>query len=265
MLQLGMLICGTLALFAFVQGTFALIFARLLTLPASVESDDDALPKAAILVPLRGADPKLREALIGLRKQAYPAFEIHVVVDSPDDPAWQIAQDVAASSPASNIHVRCIEHRRATCGLQCSALVEAMEHVSDDCTIIVGIDGDVLTHPTWLRELVTPFRDPRIGVTHGNRWFVPEKKNWGGLVRYLWNAAAVPPMHFFGIPWGGTFAIRASALRDSGLLDNWSKAIVHDAPAKNAIRKLSLNVQFVPSLMMTVRDNCDLAFAHDFI
>jgi len=265
MLHPGIMICGTLALFAVVQAIFALAFVRLFAARQPVELNDDAFPKAAVLVPLRGADPKLRETLVGLLRQDYPAFEIHVVVDNPDDPAWQIASEVARQYQATNMRLGWIEHRRESCGLQCSALVEAMEHVSDDCQIIVGIDGDVLTHSTWLRELVAPFRDARIGVTHGNRWFMPEKKNWGGLVRYLWNAAALPPMHFFGIPWGGTVAIRASALRDSGLLDNWSRAIVHDAPAKKAIRKLHLKVHFVPSLMMTIRENCDLAFAHDFI
>jgi cellulose synthase/poly-beta-1,6-N-acetylglucosamine synthase-like glycosyltransferase len=265
MLEIGIVICCAFAFVSLVQIGFFVEFVRLFTRDSLPRLADDKLPKTAILVPLRGADPKLRETLIRLLRQDYPRFEIHVVVDNPNDPAYSIANQVLAEQGPTNMYVRWIENRRTTCGLQCSALYEAMEHVDDDVEIIVGIDGDVLTHPTWLRELVEPFNDESVGVTHGNRWFTPSEITWGGLVRYLWNAAAVPPMHMFGIPWGGTIAIRASALRDSGLLENWSRAMVHDAPTKNAVKKLGLKVKFVPTLMMAIREKCSLSFAHDFI
>ena len=134
-----------------------------------------------ILVPLRGADPKLRETLLRLLRQDYPRFEIHVIVDNPNDPAYSIANQVLAEHGPTNMHVRWIEDRRTTCGLQCSALYEAMEHVDDDVEIIVGIDGDVLTHPTWMRELVEPFGDESVGVTHGNRWFTPSEDHLGRI------------------------------------------------------------------------------------
>ena len=80
----------------------------------------------------------------------------------------------------------------------------------------------------------------------------------GQLVRYLWNAAAVVQMCCYGIPWGGTLALKMSALRNSGLLDRWGKAFCEDTMIYRALRDEGLRVAFVPSLMMTNRETCDM-------
>ena len=125
--------------------------------------------------------------------------------------------------------------------------MQAAKNLDDACEAVVIIDGDVVVHSTWLQELVAPLLNPQIGAAYGNRWFLPPTANWGSLVRYLWNVAAVVPMQVFGIPWGGSFAIRKSALYESGLFDRWSQSIVHDAPAKALLKNIGLRVQFVPT------------------
>ena len=124
----------------------------------------------------------------------------------------------------------------------------------------------MIAHPTWLQELVTPIvRDDKVAITHGNRWFMPPTVAPGPMVRYLWNAAAIVPMYYLGIPWAGSFAIRHRVLRDSGLLDKWPIAVVPDAPSKKLVDDLGMKVKFVPSLIMANRESCSLWFAHDFL
>jgi cellulose synthase/poly-beta-1,6-N-acetylglucosamine synthase-like glycosyltransferase len=62
--------------------------------------------------------------------------------------------------------------------------------------VLAVIDADAVPHRWWLRDLVAPLSDPRVGVATGNRWYMPEHANWGSLVRYLWNVGAVVQVWF---------------------------------------------------------------------
>lgn len=222
-------------------------------------------PKTAVLLPLRGADPYLAETIRRLLRQDYPDFELHIIVDNASDPALAVVESVINESTAGNVHTTVIRHKRSTCSPQCSALIEGGESLSAAVEIVAILDGDVQTHPSWLRELVEPLLDPTVGAAHGNRWFLPREAGWGSIVRYLWIAASVMPMYWFGIPWAGTFAMRRRFLKESGLLASWSRTIVPDAPTMNRLKEAGLKIRFVPSLMMINREKCGLPFAHDFI
>jgi hypothetical protein len=50
------------------------------------------MPLAAVILPLRGADPSLIPSLRGLLRQRYPTYSVHIVVDDEADPAWSIVQ-----------------------------------------------------------------------------------------------------------------------------------------------------------------------------
>ena len=249
---------------AVVQAIGVILFVRLFFRRPPKRIADEDLPYASILLPLRGADPKLAEVLSRLLKQDYPRYDIHIVIDRREDPAWDVVVTVLRQMHAENVHVSAIERRPETCSPQCRALTQAVEGLDDQCRVVVIVDGDVMTHRTWLRELVEPVLDEQVGIAHGNRWFIPPDAKWGSLVRYLWNAGAVVPMYFFGIPWGGSLAIRRSVLHDSGLVELWSRSAVQDAPAVSALKKLGLCVKFVPSLMMVNRESCGLSFCYDF-
>jgi len=265
MTLLASIICATLAATAIWQTVFGLLFARLLYQCRPTVVQDTGLPFASILLPLRGADPQLAEGLRRLLLQDYPRYDLQIVVDRHEDPAWQLVQDVVHATGATNVHVSIVKERSQRCSPQCSALIQAVRNLDQQCEVVVIIDGDVLTHPTWLRELVHPLLDPTTGISHGNRWFVPSINNWGSLVRVLWNAGAVVPMHYLHIPWAGSLAIKKSVLLESGLFDLWPTTIVPDAPSKGLLTRMGLRICFVPSLMMVNRERCDLAFSHDFM
>ena len=228
--------------------------------------EPEQLPKAAILLPLRGADPRLADTLRGLMSQDYPEYELHIILDHPDDPSSKFVQAAVSETSFKNVYVRSIENRRKTCSPQCSALYEAAVQLDDSHEIVCIIDGDVIAHSTWLHELVSPIvADSQVAIAHGNRWFMPPNAALGPMVRYLWNAAAIVPMYFLGIPWAGSYAIRHSVLKESGLLEKWQVAVVPDAPSKKLVDDMGLKVKFVPSLIMANRETCSLWFAHDFL
>ncbi|MCY2973194.1 MAG: glycosyltransferase family 2 protein [Planctomycetota bacterium] len=226
---------------------------------------DRELPQAAVLLSLRGADPHLASGLRQLREQNYPRYEIRIVVDSDADPAWEVVNEIVCEPGRVPIRTGTLRDPLETCSLKCSSLVQLVEELPDAIEVVVLADADLVFDANWLRELVAPLANPRVGATYGNRWFWPDKARWGSLVRYLWNVAAVVPMYVLKIPWGGTFAIRTSALKNSGLIEKWKTSVVDDAPVRSALEEISLRLEFVPGRMMVNREDCGLPFSLDFI
>ncbi len=246
------------------QAVFAGRFAALLRGSRPV-GGEEALPRAAILLSLRGADPQLAQGLRCLLRQDYPDYELHVVVDRRDDPTWQIVQDAAADAGRVPTHVAELREPLPTCSRKCSALVQMVSELDESREVVVLTDADVLAHPLWLRQSAAPLSESGVGAAFGNRWFMPSHGHWGSLVRYLWNVAAVVPMWLCNIPWGGTLAIRAKLLHECGLAEKWARAVVEDVPVRLALAEHGLRVRFVPSLMMVNREDCTFRFSFDFV
>ena len=57
----------------------------------------DYTPFATVFVPCRGLDDGLKDNLLSLFGQDYPAFEIIFVSDSADDPAFAVIEDARQS------------------------------------------------------------------------------------------------------------------------------------------------------------------------
>jgi glycosyltransferase involved in cell wall biosynthesis len=250
---------------------------------------DAACPKAVVIVCLRGLDPFLERCLHALLEQDYPRYDVRIVVDGPDDPAWRALEAISigptrgagvspgaaagtaarplaatAATPApqacraGSVAVEILSERRPTCSLKCSSLVQVVSRLDPSYEVVALLDADTIPHRTWLRELVAPFEDPRVGGATGNRWYMPAEAGWASLVRYLWNSAAVVQMFCYGIAWGGTLALRSRVFRESDLLERWGRAFCEDTMLHSVLARQGLRVAFVPSLMMVNREECRL-------
>src|SRR5689334_19360483 len=135
-------------------------------------SHDFGLPKAAIILAIRGLDPSLERNIRALLAQLYPDYKLFVVVDHVEDPAWQIVEKIREEIPG-RIQVSVLKERPGTCSLKCSAMAQAIDELDASYEVVAFSDGDVLAHQTWLRELVEPLADPKVGASTGNRWYLP--------------------------------------------------------------------------------------------
>jgi cellulose synthase/poly-beta-1,6-N-acetylglucosamine synthase-like glycosyltransferase len=216
-------------------------------------------PKAGIILSLRGTDPFLAECITALLHQDYRAYQLYIVVDNVDDPAWQLVQQVLARSSATcPVTVRSLVERRKTCSLKCSALLQAVREIDPDCEVIALIDADTIAHPHWLQQLVAPLADPTIGITNGTRWYTPTGSQIGTLNRYLWNTFAIVSTQMSEIPWGGTLAVKTSLLRQADLVKLWGGALCEDVPLRQLAIEKNLKVKFVPSLIIVNQEECSL-------
>lgn len=219
---------------------------------ASRPSASDYQPEVLVILPVRGADDTLAHCVEALARQDYDNYRVRVILDSHTDPGWRVIDQVLVTHSGLTIEVVELREPHPHCSLKCSAVHQATEDL-DDCQVVALLDSDVVPHTSWLKELVAPLADETVGATHGNRWYLPQRAQWGSLLRYCWNTAAVVTMYLWGMPWGGTLAIKRSVLEQSPIRDRWLRAGCEDVPLVSVLRDLGLRVRFVPSLVMVDR------------
>jgi len=242
---------------------FGLVFWFLMQLkqkkPAPVSRFDGTVPRAAIFLTLRGADPFLERCVRGLLTQDYPNYAVFFILDHETDPAFPIVQEIVRQYPERECRLLTVPHHRMTCSLKCDSLSFAAESLPPEFQLIVTVDSDTTPHAGWLRELLEPFSDPQTAAVSGIRWYLPASASWGTLVRALWNTAAVFQQILTCIPWGGSMAIRREVLWDGGLLEVWKHSFADDVPVFRAVQKLGKRVRFIPALLMVNREECTLS------
>src|SRR5438132_10589985 len=139
-------------------------FARLFPPPSVRLVNEQELPRVVVLLPIRGADPSLAGCLRGLLNQDYPHYDVRIIIDSREDPAWRLVHEIVGTKPDPRVQVSLLETRRQTCGLKSSALLQAIGTLKESHQVIALIDADVIPHPGWLRDLVLPLTDPKVGA-----------------------------------------------------------------------------------------------------
>jgi cellulose synthase/poly-beta-1,6-N-acetylglucosamine synthase-like glycosyltransferase len=248
-----------------IQVCFTLVFIWYLRSSKKNLLPDDQLPKTAVILCLRGADPFLPRCLRSLLNQNYPQYDLKLIVDSHEDPAWKIASETITEQEATNVQISPLRIVRNSCSLKCSSLIQAVRELDDSYKVVALVDADTIVHLNWLRELVSPLGDAKVGATTGNRWYVPTGSYWGSLVRYVGNVSTVVQMFIFQIPWGGTLAVKTEVLRQTELLDKWGQALGEDFMMHDILKKHGFQVKFVPSLLIVNREETDLFNLIDYL
>jgi ceramide glucosyltransferase len=160
---LGLALLGTLTSWIFVFLTLAGFFhfrneaRKLSNRPAS----DASLPKVSVLKPVHGLEAQLRENIDSFFRQDYPCYEILFAADEEDDAALQLIREVSARYPQIPCRILVTgkppwPNPPAYCFYRMSELAAH--------AILVTSDSDVEVAPNYLREVVAPMLDPRVGM-----------------------------------------------------------------------------------------------------
>ena len=266
MSTIAIVISILLVVAAAIHFVIAFYFRTMVMLQTDETEPNDSFDLASIVLAVRGCDPGLKNTLIRLLDQDYENYEIHIVVDHRKDSAWDVVHQVKSEFDLQRIlHVHEMTSPLDTCGLKCSAILQALESLRPESKYLVLIDSDVTPHPSWLRQLVAPLNDPKVGVVTGNQWFEPDDSNAGSLVRSLWHAGSLVPTAIYSNPWAGSFAMRMEDVERSNLAKIWEKSIVDDGPIRQAVKPLGLKIHFCPNLIMINREKCTLEFVGRYV
>jgi ceramide glucosyltransferase len=118
-------------------------------------------PPVSLLKPVRGVDFGSRENFSSFCNQDYPEYEILFAVNDEKDPALPLIQQIIAENPQRRIRLLVgAEHLGANRKVNKLARLEREAQHS----ILVLTDGDVRVGPGYLRELLAPLQNSKIGA-----------------------------------------------------------------------------------------------------
>jgi ceramide glucosyltransferase len=115
----------------------------------------------SLLKPLDGAEPNLEAHLDSFFNQDYPSFEILFCARSATDSGLETARRVAARYP--HIPASFLSTGAETYFNAKVSSLELMQSVARHDLFIIS-DSDVRVEPNYIREVVAPFGDERVGV-----------------------------------------------------------------------------------------------------
>lgn len=224
----------------------------------SEESELLLLPKALIILPLRGADPHLDDTLRRLLAQNYPNFQIRCVVDSPQDAALEQVQRALQEDASGRLSLQYRDCLLSTCSRKICSLLSVLNTVEPDVELVVFCDGDATPHVYWLHELANALTTSNLVATSGNRWYAAEQPTLATELRYYWNAMAVPRMYQTGIPWAGSLALSRSLFTNPDYLEAISRAFSEDTQTARFLFERGAMVRPQPTLPVINRESLSL-------
>jgi len=118
-------------------------------------------PPVSLLKPVKGVDFGSYENFLSFCRQDYPDYEILFAVNDDADPAIPLIRRMIAEFPALRIRLILGAPQIGT-NRKVNNLIEIAREARHE--ILVLTDGDVRVSPNYLREVVAPFADAKIGA-----------------------------------------------------------------------------------------------------
>ena len=124
------------------------------------QRNDDFTPPVSCLKPIKGLDIDAYDNYASFCQQDYPEYEIVFCID-PGDPALEVIEQLVHDFPEQDIRVLFGSGREAV-NDKVARLTRLTTEAKYDIFIIT--DGDVRVRPDYLRAVVSPFRNPKLGA-----------------------------------------------------------------------------------------------------
>jgi ceramide glucosyltransferase len=227
-------------------------FRRELARPVS-----DFTPFASIIAPCRGLDEDLKKNLSALFRQGYPDYEVIFVVDSETDDSVGVITEVSRQG-AKN--AKLIVAGKATDSSQkVHNLRQAVLEVSNESKVFVFVDSDVRPDKNWLRSLIAPLSDEKIGAATAYRWFISKNNGFASEMRAVWNASIASALGASvknNFCWGGSLTIRRDTFEKIDMREQWRGTLSDDFAITRALKKAGLPICFVPRGLTASVEDC---------
>jgi cellulose synthase/poly-beta-1,6-N-acetylglucosamine synthase-like glycosyltransferase len=216
-------------------------------------------PHVTVILPCKGLDPGFNENVQKLLSQDYPSLEVIFAVAAQDDPAYaNLVQLTAASSLKTQIIIAGLNARRSQ---KINNQLKALEKLSPETEVIVFVDSDVIARSDFLRHLVAPLQDEKVGVCTGYRFYIASLTNVMSQLRSLWNRMSAWEMAnpHYAFAWGGAMAIRRAVFEKAQVAAAWDSAADDDLSLTTAVKKIGLTVHFVPQCLVATDGDSSVA------
>lgn len=125
------------------------------------KSDGGFLPPISVLKPVTGMDGNLRENILSFMNQDYPEFELVIGVQSSDDPAIQLVEQLKEEYPSKKIHL-VISNYTLGFNPKVNNLYGMMPFANYDYMVIS--DSNVIVDKNYLRTNIRYFENKQVGI-----------------------------------------------------------------------------------------------------
>lgn len=207
-------------------------------------------PFVSIIAPCKGIDEGLRENLSAVLQQNYPNYEVIFAVDSAEDEAVETIKSLTAES---NVKTLLVTAGKASNESQkIHNMREALKFAAQDSEVFAFVDSDARPLKDWLKNLVAPLTDEKVGAATGYRWFVPSRGGFWTQIRAVWNASiasALGANQKSNFCWGGATAIRREVFERLNITEKWRGKLSSDYSLTNALKSANLLIYFVPQCL----------------
>jgi ceramide glucosyltransferase len=118
-------------------------------------------PAVSILKPIRGVDPEAYENFASFCRQDYPEYELLFCASQTGDPVVPVIDQLIRDFPEQRIRI--LFGYDSSASNDKVAKLERLVREAQNDVVIMG-DSDVRVRPDYLRSVVAPLADPKVGA-----------------------------------------------------------------------------------------------------
>jgi ceramide glucosyltransferase len=216
----------------------------------------DFTPPISCLKPIKGLDIEAYENYASFCRQDYPEYEILFCVDS-DDPAFPLVEKLMREFPERRIRLLSGSGRNAI-NDKVARLVRLTAEAKYDIFVIT--DGDVRVGPEYLRTVVAPLRDLKVGaatclyVSTKETNLVEELQSIGMISDFFASTMVAWNLDGIKFTFGQTIVTRRESVQGYGGYTVIENRPADDVYAGRLVAEQGYEVKLLPYVVQSVAD-----------
>jgi ceramide glucosyltransferase len=217
----------------------------------------DFAPPISNLKPVRGLDPEAYENYASFCRQDYPNYELIFCVGDRNDPAVPVLEKLMRDFPERRIRIL-FGSGRSAINDKVAKLVRMVNEAENEFLVIS--DSDVRVEPNYLRTVVAPLRDPKVGcatcfyVSIHDESFVQHLQSIGMYSDFYPGVLVARQLDGIKFTLGPTIVTTRSHLAGFGGYETIENKPADDLLVGRLIAQQGLKVELLPYAVQTVPD-----------
>jgi ceramide glucosyltransferase len=222
-----------------------------------VPVNSDFTPPVSNLKPVRGLDPEAYENFASYCRQDYPDYELIFCVSDENDASVPVLEKLMRDFPERRIRVLYGSGRNAI-NDKVAKLVRLVNEARNE--VLVINDSDVRVEPNYLRTVVTPLRDPKVGgvtclyVSTQDKTFTQHLQSTGMYSDFYPGVLVARQLDGIKFTLGPTIVTTRAHLAGFGGYEAIENKPADDLLVGRLIAQQGLRVELLPYAVQTVPD-----------